>query len=74
MKIICGDSSDNIKKCFPRVGKKTAEKYIADRELLQKKLNENPEYMAIFKKNQLLIDFKHIPANLVQQTIDTYFL
>ena len=44
IKIIMGDSSDNIPSAFPKCGPKTALKCIADPEFFKKKMNDNPEF------------------------------
>ena len=64
IKIICGDSSDNIKGCFKRCGYKTAMKYIKDNELLEKAFEKNPESRKTFEFNKKLIDFSFIPKEL----------
>lgn len=73
MKVLCGDPSDNIKKCFKKCGKKTAMKYIHDDELLQKHLENDPEAMEKYKFNCMMIDFKHIPTKLKDELFSTYF-
>ena len=70
IKILCGDPSDNIKGCFKRCGKKTAEKYCNNNTLLEKAFEKNEGSRDIYKLNQQLIDFDYIPNNLKQNTIN----
>ena len=60
-KIVTGDPSDNISSVFPKCGPKTALKYFADRELFEKKLQENELYqknMSWIKQLLILIVFQ----------------
>jgi len=68
IKAIVGDGSDEIPQVFPRVGEGTAKKLVKDRQKLKKKLDENPDAMAAFKRNLLLMDLHRIPQ-IVQQNI-----
>jgi 5'-3' exonuclease len=68
-KIIMGDKSDNIPSIFPKCGKKTAQKCIEQPDFLQKKLNENKEYLKNYELNKQLIDFTNIPENLSDEFI-----
>ena len=43
VKIIVGDNSDNIPKCFPKCGQKTAIKYLENPDLLDKAFAKYPE-------------------------------
>ncbi len=72
LKIICGDPADNIKGCFKRCGKKTAMKLIHNRELLDKKFNDNPESKIIFENNKQLISFESIPKYLKISVINIF--
>jgi len=70
IKIIMGDSSDNIPSVFPKCGPKTAQKYIDDNELFLKKISENPEkYQKQYELNKLLVDFNNIPHELQSEFI-----
>jgi len=71
MKIILGDSADNIPKSIPRCGKKTALTLVNNPEQLQKKL-ENQEIFKQYSLNQLLIDFDFIPKNICDTVIQQY--
>ena len=71
MKIILGDSADNIPKSIPRCGKKTALTLVNNPEELQKKL-ENQEIFEQYSLNQLLIDFNYIPKNICDTVIQQY--
>jgi 5'-3' exonuclease len=65
IKIIMGDSSDNIPSIFPKCGPKTAQKCIDDPVFFLKKMSENPEiYQKQYELNQLLVDFNKIPDYL----------
>lgn len=65
IKIIMGDSSDNIPSVFPKCGPKTAQKCIDDPVFFQKKMSDNPEqYQKQYELNQLLVDFNNIPDYL----------
>jgi len=71
IKIIMGDSSDNIPSVFPKCGIKTAQKYIDNHELFQKKLHENSKYIKQYELNQLLVDFTNIPQDLQEEFISS---
>lgn len=64
-KIICGDSSDNIKCIFPSdkkiVSNKLRKLVKESEEELEKFLKENKEANKKFKLNKKLIDFEYIP-------------
>ncbi len=67
IKIIMGDSSDNIPSVFPKCGPKTAQKCIQDPEFFKKKMAENPTYYAQYELNKKLVDFNNIPSELVYE-------
>uniref|UniRef100_A0A6C0EPV3 5'-3' exonuclease domain-containing protein n=1 Tax=viral metagenome TaxID=1070528 RepID=A0A6C0EPV3_9ZZZZ len=67
IKIIMGDSSDNIPAIFPKCGPKTAEKCIKDPEFFKKKMANNEEYYKQFELNKKLVDFDNIPSELVEE-------
>ena len=71
-KILTGDTSDNIPSVFPKCGPKTAFKYFENRELLEKKLQENELYKKQYELNKTIIDFDCIPENLVCEFLDNY--
>ena len=60
-KIIGGDSSDNIPKCFPRCGKKTLDKLARDPKLLEQWFLKKPGSRDSYQRNRRLIDFREIP-------------
>jgi len=64
-KIICGDSSDNIKCIFPKdrklVSNKLRKKVKESEDELKKFLKDNPESLKKFNLNRKLIDFENIP-------------
>jgi len=67
IKIIMGDTSDNIPSVFPKCGPKTALKCIENPEFFKKKLEENPEYVKQYELNKTLVSFKCIPHELVEE-------
>jgi 5'-3' exonuclease len=67
IKIIMGDTSDNIPSVFPKCGPKTALKCIENPEFFQQKLNEKPEYKAQYELNKKLVNFDCIPDNLAEE-------
>lgn len=70
IKIIMGDSSDNIPSIFPKCGQKTAQKCIDDPVFFQKKMAENfQEYQKQYELNQLLVNFDNIPDELQNEFI-----
>lgn len=71
IKIIMGDTSDNIPSVFPKCGPKTALKCIENPEFFKKKLEEKPEYAAQYELNKKLVNFSCIPDNLVEEFMST---
>lgn len=71
MKIIMGDSSDNIPSVFPKCGPKTALKCIEDTEFFKKKMANNPEYYKQYELNKTLINFDNIPIELASEFMST---
>ena len=71
MKIIMGDSSDNIPSVFPKCGPKTAIKCIEDTEFFKKKMADNPEYYKQYELNKTLINFDNIPIELATEFMST---
>ena len=71
-KIICGDNSDTIPQIFKKCGPKTVQKYLDNPELLEERLNAEPESKKKFEFNKLLIDFDMIPEN-IQKNITEKF-
>lgn len=67
IKIIMGDTSDNIPSVFPKCGIKTAQKCIEDDEFLKKKMDNNPLYYAQYELNETLVSFDKIPSELVDE-------
>jgi 5'-3' exonuclease len=64
IKIIMGDTSDNIPSVFPKCGFKTALKCYENKEFFEKKMCKNLEYLEQYKLNQQIIDFRNIPKDL----------
>jgi len=71
IKIIMGDTSDNIPSVFPKCGPKTAQKCIEDPEFFKKKMADNVEYYAQYELNKKLVDFNNIPEELIKEFMDT---
>jgi 5'-3' exonuclease len=71
IKILMGDTSDNIPSVFPKCGLKTAQKCIEDEEYFKKKMADNSVHYEQYKLNEKLIDFNMIPENLVNEFIST---
>jgi 5'-3' exonuclease len=67
IKIIMGDSSDNIPSVFPKCGIKTAQKCIEDQEYFKKKMAHNEEYYKQYELNERLINFDMIPENYIEE-------
>lgn len=71
-KIVTGDPSDNISQVLRKCGEKTAIKYYNDPIAFKERLiAENAQEK--FEKNQRLIDFDFIPANLKEEFMTTYY-
>lgn len=71
IKIIMGDTSDNIPSVFPKCGPKTAQKCAEDPEFFKKKMADNPTYYAQYELNKKLVCFDNIPEELVQEFMST---
>jgi 5'-3' exonuclease len=71
IKIIMGDTSDNIPSAFPKCGLKTALKCIEDEEFFKKKMADNPLYYNQYTLNETLVNFDKIPNNLVDEFMAT---
>ena len=67
IKIIMGDTSDNIPSVFPKCGPKTAQKCIEDPIFFNKKMCDNPEYYKQYELNKILVNFDNIPKNLIKE-------
>lgn len=71
IKILMGDTSDNIPSVFPKCGLKTAQKCIEDEELFKKKMANNEAYYQQYRLNEQLVSFDKIPENYVQEFMNT---
>jgi len=71
IKIIMGDTSDNIPSVFPKCGPKTALKCIEDIDFFKKKMSDNSEYYKQYELNKKLIHFDNIPEELVVEFMET---
>lgn len=65
VKIIKGDTSDNIQSIAKKVGPKTAYKLASSPELLQSFLDKNQDARIKYELNRTLIDFNYIPIDLI---------
>ena len=70
IKIIMGDTSDNIPSVFPKCGIKTAQKCIEDEEFFKKKMANNPVYYDQYKLNEQLVSFDKIPEIYVEEFME----
>lgn len=74
IKIISGDSSDNIKAIKPKIGEIRAYNYITENvDSFRKMLKEEPEVAERFVLNTKLIDFKNIPQEISQKVVDEFY-
>jgi len=71
IKIIMGDTSDNIPSAFPKCGPKTAQKCVEDTAFFKKKMDDKPEYYAQYELNKKLVSFENIPEDLVTEFMST---
>ncbi len=71
IKIIMGDTSDNIPSVFPKCGPKTAQKCMEDPEFFKKKMADNSDYYAQYELNKKLVDFNCMPGELVAEFMDS---
>lgn len=71
LKILMGDSSDNIFPIHKKLGPKTAIKYIDNPELLLKKC-EDIEIERKYILNKKLIDMNEIPDNYVKEILEKF--
>jgi 5'-3' exonuclease len=67
IKIIMGDTSDNIPSVFPKCGPKTALKCIEDPEFFKKKMDACPTSQIQYELNKKLVDFNEIPTELKRE-------
>ena len=67
IKILMGDTSDNIPSVFPKCGLKTAQKCIEDEEFLKKKMENNQQYYDQYILNEKLVSFDKIPINYIEE-------
>lgn len=71
--ILIGDKGDNIPNIMPKLGEKTALKYIANNcELLNILLETKANVKNRFEINRTMIDFEYIPKHLQQHIIEMF--
>ena len=74
VKIISGDSSDNIRPIKPKIGEVRALKYITEKsDEFKKMLKEEPEVAQKLILNSKLIDFRNIPEELSREIVDEFY-
>ena len=73
IKCVIGDKSDNIPSIFNRCGKKTAAKYFDDQDAFIDKCQKEG-VQDIFERNVQIIDFNHIPTELVESFLKSPFI
>ena len=71
IKIIMGDTSDNIPSVFPKCGPKTAIKCIENPDFFKKKMADNKTYHKQYHLNKQLVDFNCIPQKLIYEFMTT---
>jgi 5'-3' exonuclease len=71
IKIIMGDSSDNIPSVFPKCGPKTAQKCIENPDFFKKKMEDNTEYYKQYELNKKLVNFDNIPIEFCNEFMAT---
>jgi 5'-3' exonuclease len=64
-KIVLGDKSDHIPSVFDKCGKKTVEKCFDNSDFFKDKLIKENK-MLEYKRNEQLINFDHIPTDMVE--------
>ena len=67
IKILVGDTSDNIPSVFPKCGPKTALKCVEDDAYFQQKMQDNPVYKAQYELNETLVNFDKIPQHFAEE-------
>ena len=72
LKIIMGDSSDNIPSVFPKCGIKTALKCVEDPEFFKKKMGDNILYYEQYLLNDTLVSFDKIPVELIDEFMNQF--
>jgi len=71
IKILMGDTSDNIPSVFPKCGLKTAMKCVENDAFLAKKMGNVAAYADQYRLNERLVDFNQIPAKYVAEFMET---
>ena len=71
IKILMGDTSDNIPSVFPKCGLKTAQKCLEDEKFFKNKMADNQSYYKQYELNETLISFDKIPFDLVEEFMET---
>lgn len=72
VKCLAGDKKDNVDQAFNRCGIATALKILKDKSLFETHLEKNPGSLDQIKLNNILLDFKHIPEELVLDVQNQY--
>lgn len=69
IKILTGDSGDNVPPIRRGMGPKTAKKILSNEEKYKKELNDHKEE---FKRNTVLIDLKFTPKQFLSKLAESY--
>ena len=72
LKILMGDSSDNINAIHSKLGPKTAMKYINNHDLLIKKFETDKTIEINFNLNKKLIDMNEIPCHFKEEILNKF--
>ena len=83
-KLLFGDKSDNIPKCFEKVkgdkmfgrgfGEETCLKLLEDKQLLEEKFIQYPKSIEQLKLNRLLVEFKNIPQDIKEDICKDFLI
>ena len=71
IKILMGDTSDNIPSVFPKCGYKTALKCVQNKDFFLKKMADNNEYYERYKLNEELVSFEKIPNIYIDEFLNS---
>jgi len=70
LKILIGDKGDEVTSCWDRLGKRTAEKLISNKQELKRILKEDKVIAQKFKLNNTLMNLKCIPEKIQTEIIE----
>jgi 5'-3' exonuclease len=72
IKVLTGDTSDNIPKVFKGCGPKKAEELISDSRAFELQIKSHPDRWARYQHNLNLISFKEIPEEIKDDILAKY--